>query len=180
MSVTDTSQGVFVVQVFQKGWAEQGGVMHGDIITGFNRRRVGDVAKFQKLLIAASPERRTPLKVLRDGKRLRLNVMVGEGEMEGVILPTPATAAQGLPAAILPGVDSMAGGNFAPRATPHYMCPGCGFKVRHQAGVPVHMLKCPKDGSQMIREDLMRVQAPGAGLQGGQGVYPWSPQGGAR
>ena len=32
------------------------------------------------------------------------------------------------------------------------VCPGCGEKISHQAGVPCYQVKCPKCGQQMIRE----------------------------
>ncbi|MDP2922670.1 MAG: hypothetical protein Q8O30_02990 [Candidatus Omnitrophota bacterium] len=32
------------------------------------------------------------------------------------------------------------------------ICPGCGTKVPHQAGVPSYSMNCPKCGTRMIRE----------------------------
>lgn len=31
------------------------------------------------------------------------------------------------------------------------VCPGCGEKVPHQAGVPCYQMACPKCGSKMVR-----------------------------
>ena len=31
------------------------------------------------------------------------------------------------------------------------VCPGCGEKVSHQAGVPCYQMTCPKCGSKMVR-----------------------------
>jgi len=31
------------------------------------------------------------------------------------------------------------------------VCPGCGAKVPHQAGIPCSSLSCPKCGRQMLR-----------------------------
>ncbi len=32
------------------------------------------------------------------------------------------------------------------------VCPSCGHKVTHGAGVPCYTVKCPKCGAQMVKE----------------------------
>jgi len=32
------------------------------------------------------------------------------------------------------------------------VCPSCGHRVPHQAGVPCYQLRCPNCGTQMLRE----------------------------
>ncbi|MBP7089059.1 MAG: DUF5320 family protein [Candidatus Omnitrophica bacterium] len=32
------------------------------------------------------------------------------------------------------------------------LCPACGAKLTHQAGVPCYSMSCPKCGTKMIRE----------------------------
>ncbi|MDD4939539.1 MAG: hypothetical protein PHE18_01750 [Candidatus Omnitrophica bacterium] len=32
------------------------------------------------------------------------------------------------------------------------VCPGCGTKVPHQAGIPCSSMNCPKCGIRMVRE----------------------------
>ncbi len=32
------------------------------------------------------------------------------------------------------------------------VCPACGIKVQHQAGVPCYSVSCPKCGTRMVRE----------------------------
>ena len=32
------------------------------------------------------------------------------------------------------------------------LCPSCGTKIHHQAGVPCYNLNCPKCGAKVIRE----------------------------
>jgi len=32
------------------------------------------------------------------------------------------------------------------------VCPSCGHKVPHQAGVPCYQVNCPKCGTRMVRE----------------------------
>ena len=45
------------------------------------------------------------------------------------------------------------GGN-RPTAGPggYCICPSCGKKVAHQAGVPCYSVNCPKCGIRMVRE----------------------------
>jgi hypothetical protein len=45
------------------------------------------------------------------------------------------------------------GGN-RPGASPsgNCVCPSCGAKIAHQAGVPCYDVSCPKYGAKMIRE----------------------------
>ncbi len=159
MAVADTTQGVFVTHVFGNSWAEKGGLKHGDIIYGFNHRRVGDVAKFQKFVTKASPERRAPFKVFRDGKRVKLNVMIGEGEMEGVVMPTQGklpNTVPGQPAALSDGMGRMGGYGLGPGG--YIVCSNCGFKMLHQRSVPAYSIQCPKCAAPMVREELMSVQ----------------------
>lgn len=181
MAVADTSQGVFVTHVFGKSWAEKGGLEHGDIIYGFNHRRVGDVAKFQKLVAAASPEKRHTFKVFRDGKRTKLNVMIGEGEMEGVVMPTQGKLANAVPGQTV-GMGRTGGYGLGPGG--YIVCPNCGFKMLHQRSVPAYSIQCPKCATPMVREELMSVQGVSprpagqpVNLGRGQGVSPWWPTG---
>jgi hypothetical protein len=45
-------------------------------------------------------------------------------------------------------------GGTRPGAGPagYCICPGCGEKVAHQAGVPCYSVKCPKCGLEMVRK----------------------------
>ena len=51
------------------------------------------------------------------------------------------------------GARGRMGGN-RPGAGPtgNCICPGCGAKAAHQAGVPCYDMNCPKCGTKMIRE----------------------------
>ncbi|MFC1522237.1 PDZ domain-containing protein [Elusimicrobiota bacterium] len=168
MTVGDTAQGVFVAQVYKNSWADKGGVMHGDIIAGFDHRRVKNLKKLQKLVLAANPEKTVAVKVKRGEKTMKLNVMIGEGELEGVTIPTPA-----LPAAMQRGMGRMGGYGLGPGG--YVVCPGCGFKMLHQRGVPAYSLSCPKCGGSMVKEELLNNQAQQANLVQGQGNNPWCP-----
>lgn len=44
------------------------------------------------------------------------------------------------------------GGPFAAGPGGKCVCPSCGQKVTHEAGVPCYQIKCPKCGTAMVRE----------------------------
>jgi hypothetical protein len=44
------------------------------------------------------------------------------------------------------------GGPLAAGPGGNCVCPSCGHKAPHQAGVPCYQAQCPKCGAQMIRE----------------------------
>jgi len=50
------------------------------------------------------------------------------------------------------GRGRMGGNRPGAGPTGNYMCPACGTKIPHQAGVPCYDLNCPKCGAKMIRE----------------------------
>ncbi|PCI35652.1 MAG: hypothetical protein COB53_10775 [Elusimicrobia bacterium] len=91
MSVAEGFDGVFVGVVGQGSHAKRAGLQHGDVIATFDHRAVTDVPQLFKLVRAAREEKRVPVKVLRNGKAVRMNVMIGEGEMGGVMM-TPLAA----------------------------------------------------------------------------------------
>lgn len=136
MEVVDTARGVMVAQVYGNSWAEKGGLKHGDIIGRVNYKRVADVAQFKKVVASAPSERRVPVRVNRIGKKVRLNVMVGEGEMEGVKIPQAQT---GNPQAW----NIQAG---------YLVCPNDGFRLLNRTGAPAYTFRCPRCGSSMVGE----------------------------
>ena len=46
----------------------------------------------------------------------------------------------------------MGGGCTGAGASGNCVCPGCGTKVPHQAGVPCYSTKCPKCNTVMVKE----------------------------
>lgn len=44
------------------------------------------------------------------------------------------------------------GGPLAAGPDGYCVCPNCGHKVEHVAGKPCNQQKCPKCGTQMVRE----------------------------
>lgn len=163
MEVVDTNKGVFVARVYENSWAEQGGLLHGDLIQKFNHKKVGRLTTFQNLVTTAPSEKRVPVRVVRNGKKVKLNVMVGEGEMEGVTIPQgQAVALWGPGGGRIPRGYGLGPGGYI-------VCPQCGYKTLRQQGVPVYSQRCPKDGGVMVREEMMQQVGQ---VQPGQG-NPW-------
>jgi len=50
------------------------------------------------------------------------------------------------------GRGRMGGNRPGAGPTGNCICPACGTKIPHQAGVPCYDLSCPKCGAKMIRE----------------------------
>lgn len=51
------------------------------------------------------------------------------------------------------GGQGRMGGNKAGAGPAGYcVCPNCGHKVPHQAGVPCYQTNCPQCGTKMVRE----------------------------
>ena len=111
MEVIDIARGVMVTAAYRGSHAKIGGIQHADIIYKFNHRKVTNIASFKKLMAKAPVERRVQVKVYRGTQKVKLNVMIGAGELDHVTLPpprkwnnTPQTNTQaGAPAALQRG-----------------------------------------------------------------------------
>jgi len=82
---------VIIRAVYAGGNAELAGLRAGDTVLRVNGRRVKNLGHFQSLVAQAAPESSVRLEVLRRNKKIKAVVVVGEGEMEGVTVPTPVT-----------------------------------------------------------------------------------------
>jgi ssDNA-binding Zn-finger/Zn-ribbon topoisomerase 1 len=179
MEVINTQRGVMASSVYGNSTAERGGLQQGDVIVKFNHRKVRNVIEFKQAVAAVPPEKRVRVKVYRIGEKKKLTVMVGEGEMEGVIMGDNIHPA-GAQAAVITrnGGDPMGGYGFGPGG--YVVCPDCGFKMLHQRGVPAYTLNCPKCDAAMVREQVLQMagmpQGNGVAMKRGQGLNPWFPK----
>ncbi len=72
--------GVLVGQVFEGGPADKAGVQAGDIILSLDGRPVQEARQLTSRVATVAPGREVALEVLRDGKRQKLRVKLGERE----------------------------------------------------------------------------------------------------
>lgn len=84
---SDSTGGVDIHAIYIGGNGEKAGLRAGDRIFRFNGRRVKDVEQFQSLVAQAKPETNVRTQVIRNKKKIKMTVMIGEGEMEGVTIP---------------------------------------------------------------------------------------------
>lgn len=170
VEVINTQRGVMVTTVYGNSFAEKGGLKHGDIFIKFNHKATNNVSNFLKVVSGAPPEKRVSVKVYRSGKKKNLNVMIGEGEMEGFVIPNQAAPPNIMvtPNSVAPqGNMAGFGGNFnnnamVPGADGYLICSGCGFKMLQQGGSMSNNVRCPKCNNMMMRM--------GQNLAGGRGT----------
>ena len=79
---------VVIQAVYAGGNAEKAGLKVGDRIVRFNGRNIKNVKQFKLTVTRAKPEANVKIQVIRNEKKINSSVMIGEGEMEGVTIPT--------------------------------------------------------------------------------------------
>jgi len=92
------TRGILVANVSAGQPADRAGLRVKDVITEFNGQRVSDVQTF-RLLVADTPaNRKIPVKVLREGKAMTLDITLGERPDENVLAQSqaPPTARLGI------------------------------------------------------------------------------------
>jgi serine protease Do len=74
----DTPKGAVVTEVLGNSPAEKAGVKRGDVIVALNGQDVENLARLRLLVAAAPVNSRMTLQIVRDGKRRRIDVTIGE------------------------------------------------------------------------------------------------------
>ncbi len=158
VEVINTQRGVMVTTVYGNSFAEKGGLKHGDIFIKFNHKKARNVSEFLKVVATSPPEKRVSVKVYRSGKKKRMNVMVGEGEMEGFVIPNQTTKPNIMvtPNQFAPQGNVAGFGNnlnthrMVPSTSGYIVCPGCGFQIFQQNRGASNNVKCPKCNNLMV------------------------------
>lgn len=88
VSASEGRKSVVICSVYSGGNAEKAGLRVGDRIVRFNGRNIINVKQFKLTVTRAKPETNVKIQVIRNKKKIKSIVIIGEGEMEGVILPT--------------------------------------------------------------------------------------------
>jgi predicted Fe-Mo cluster-binding NifX family protein len=87
MEVIGSAAGVGVHRVYPSSNAAQGGVREGDLVVGFNRTQIIDLAHFVEAISAARSESTATIQIFRQGQVFSMPVAIGEGEMETAAVP---------------------------------------------------------------------------------------------
>ena len=78
---------MIIQTVYAGGNAEKAGLKAGDSIVQFNGHNIKNIKQFESTVALAKPEVDVKIRVIRNNKKLKLVVFVGEGEMEGATVP---------------------------------------------------------------------------------------------
>jgi len=85
--------GLIVTRVYQASHAERGGMLAGDMLIKFAGQQIVSPDMFFRAISAAPPEASVEFVVLRSGRLISLNIMMGKRELDGVIVPLDAAPA---------------------------------------------------------------------------------------
>jgi serine protease Do len=80
------SSGVLISDVVQDSPAEKAGIVSGDIIIEFDKKKVDSPQELQKAVASAAPGRAVPMKVWRDKGEKTLEIKIGETPDDSVAL----------------------------------------------------------------------------------------------
>lgn len=87
VAATEGKSSVIIQSVYVGGNAEKAGLKAGDKIARFNGRNIKNVKQFDATVLRAKSETYVNIQVIRNEKKIKSSVMIGEGEMEGVTIP---------------------------------------------------------------------------------------------
>jgi serine protease Do len=85
----DRPTGALVGQVMPGSPAEKAGIQPGDVILGFDGKRVGSSPELTPMVAATPVGRKVPVEVLRDGKRRTIQVTIGKLDEASASTGTP-------------------------------------------------------------------------------------------
>ena len=91
---------VIIHAVYKGGGADIAGLREGDMLYRFNGQRVKNVEQFQAIVTRTLKETTVKVDVLRNGEKKQFVVLVGEGEMQGAVVPVANPAPSPLPGTV--------------------------------------------------------------------------------
>jgi serine protease Do len=78
------TEGALVSDVMEQGPAEKAGIKRGDVIASFNGKKIKDNETLPRLVAATEIGKKVKVEIIRDGKPLGIEVVVGELPEEGL------------------------------------------------------------------------------------------------
>lgn len=76
---------VKVTGIMGNSWAEKAGLQVGDILLAFDAKEIVDIKQFQDTVTKAAPEMNYKVFYLRNGRKMKCLITLGEGEMDGFL-----------------------------------------------------------------------------------------------
>ena len=73
-----STNGVLVVSIQPDSPAEKAGLQEGDVIVKYNNKVIPDVNRFRFMVAGTSPGKKVKLQIIRDGKKISLQIKIGE------------------------------------------------------------------------------------------------------
>jgi len=89
LKALNIDHGVLIARVIEGQPGAKAGLKDGDVMVEFGGAKVADVASLRALVAAAKPGAKVPVKLVRDGKEMALDVTLGEQEGEGAAPAAP-------------------------------------------------------------------------------------------
>jgi serine protease Do len=83
----DQRNGILVAQVQEDSPAEKAGLKQGDVILKLDGNEINEVSQFRNKIAMTAPETKVELQILRDGKKKKLDVVIGTMESADKALP---------------------------------------------------------------------------------------------
>ncbi len=82
----DNTSGALIAMVEKASPAEKGGIQPGDIILKFNKNFIASSSDLPKFVGTTKPFTKVPVEILRKGKKIKLDVRVGEMPSEKTVV----------------------------------------------------------------------------------------------
>ena len=96
----EQSQGILVAQVSEDSPAKKAGLKQGDVIVGYQDKPVKDIGGFRNRVALTAPGSRETLTIIRDGKRQKVKITIGELSQEQTLAEAPTQSAEELGLAV--------------------------------------------------------------------------------
>lgn len=79
-------KGALIVDIIEDGPAEKGGLKRGDVVTEYDGKKIDTPEQFRNMVAASKPGKTVQIKIIRDGKALTKEVVIGELPAEQQII----------------------------------------------------------------------------------------------
>ncbi len=105
----DVTEGVLVSDVQKDSPAQQAGIKRGDIIIGFDNKKITDLNHLRNVVAQTKVDKKTEVRVLRGGKEKVLTVTIGEQPADLYAIGQPSSAGKELGMAVQELTKELAG-----------------------------------------------------------------------